>query len=562
METTSTKGKPPKGSDASSTANGVEVETLSVESDDKEIKPPPVIVATTQGAGRATETPERRALERAEDQTINDYVLGLRGNGPLKISINRIKPKLHMGKKVDGHLDTVEDMITEEEIRENYGGGDYSLIIKRKNKQGSWVYYTSTTCSVAGDPRVDNLPSAAPTAPAAPVEREQHADPLVGRAFDFFAKQAEERNSNRGGDGASRMAELEVLLKPMQMQIATLTAQLAAKDQQLADAHKAPANPFQEKLLDNLMKDDSARVAAVRDQLLSELRVVKEHARADEERLKDRHDRMIADIEKRHDRQIADIKASHEREINMMKGSGDISGTVKDGEIRRLTAELADVRGDLKELRARKEQTIGEKVKEVQALAEVVGGDKEDGDESKLGQLASAVLASPLANRIASRFMGPDGQPLQQQPQQQQVQQAPPQRQAPRLRRGQVIRNRGTGKTFMQTDEGLKEVSRQPQEQGQRPVEVQIPQADLDNALLLLENAFRNQMDPKTVATTARTAVPQAIMTALADHLRANPERGVDEFLTKVAKLPSTSPLATQAGRNWTREVGQALVGQ
>jgi len=38
--------------------------------------------------------------------------------------------------------------------------------------------------------------------------------------------------------------------------------------------------------------------------------------------------------------------------------------------------------------------------------------------------------------------------------------------------------------------------------------------------------------------------------------------RGVDGFLTDVAKLEGTSPLASQAGRNWTRKVGKALLGE
>jgi len=43
-------------------------------------------------------------------------------------------------------------------------------------------------------------------------------------------------------------------------------------------------------------------------------------------------------------------------------------------------------------------------------------------------------------------------------------------------------------------------------------------------------------------------------MATLRDH-------GVDGFMSKVAKLQSASPLASQAGRNWVRKVGKALVG-
>jgi hypothetical protein len=75
-----------------------------------------------------------------------------------------------------------------------------------------------------------------------------------------------------------------------------------------------------------------------------------------------------------------------------------------------------------------------------------------------------------------------------------------------------------------------------------------------------LERAFQSRQAPEVVAQSGRTAIPDNIIGWIRDN-DSRGTSGVDLFMSKVAKLPGTSPLQTQAGRNWLRKVSKALTG-
>jgi hypothetical protein len=93
---------------------------------------------------------------------------------------------------------------------------------------------------------------------------------------------------------------------------------------------------------------------------------------------------------------------------------------------------------------------------------------------------------------------------------------------------------------------------------------IELPEIDPENIQRLvgfLERAYDGKQDPEVVARSSRTAVPEEVMTWLRQN-DTEQVSGVDLFMSKVAKLPSTSSLSTQGGRNWLRKVGKALVGE
>jgi hypothetical protein len=92
-----------------------------------------------------------------------------------------------------------------------------------------------------------------------------------------------------------------------------------------------------------------------------------------------------------------------------------------------------------------------------------------------------------------------------------------------------------------------------PSEAGQPSSVPEIPVTTIKVAVDFLESAFRGGQDPAEVATSVRSMIP-------ADVLAAIRELGIDGFLEKVAKLDGSSPLASQAGRNWSRKLGKSLL--
>ncbi len=506
---------------------------------------------------KTSRSPELVAADRRQDQTLVDWLEGLSGQTNVKISLLRVRPVMHAGKKTNGTLASFENLITEEEIMETYGGGTYSIRVQRKNAQGSWVMWKQSQVEIAGDPRIDNLPrSGEPERPHAPAQPVSH-DPLVSKAFSFMegqvaaARHTPDASGNAAQIQAAMNSQMAILMRPFEAQMQMMQASLAAKDAQLAELNRPKEDAFQQKLLGNLIEQDSARVRALRDTYDSEIRQLKEHAKANEDRMNDRFDRERASLEKAHEREISNLLATHSQSLENIKASHATQKMILDAEVTRLKDDLAEGRGDLKELRAKKDQTITEKIHEMNALKGLLGGEDEK-EKSTLEKIVETAVGSEKLMGVVGRLGDKIGAGEQPGPaaaaQQQQAMTAP-------ARRSRVVRDKRSGQMFREDGNGHRVPLRQQAEDGTETDVIEIDPADVRMGVAFLESACRNGIDPANVATSARSMIPESIMASIRQH-------GVDGFLEKVAKLESSSPLTSQEGRNWVRKVGKALLGE
>lgn len=512
--------------------------------------------------GAQAKTPEMVAQRRLEDRNIIDWLGTMSGIGPIQIRLRRIKPKFLNGRKTDGHLDTFDEFISEEDIRDRFGGGTYVMTVMKRNPQGSWVFHTSLNVEIAGEPRLDQLPGAeaiaAPgVAAAAAATRvaemhERSESSAVDRMTSIMEKQLEKAESR----GSGNIEQMRLFMRPLEIQLESTARALEAANVALREQGKTPVNPHQDKLLDKLIDQDTARVAAITAQFQSEIRTIKESAREDEKRLRDQFQRDTDRMERQHERELANLKMANEMTANASKLAHETNKSVLDSEIRRTERELTEMRAELKTLRERKDQSLLEKAKELQAVREALGDD--DDDEKEKGTLEKVVdiaVNSDKLMALAGRFMAPQDPAAAAAA----AAAARPQIQAAaQPGKPRVMRNR-QGETFVIAADGTR-VPVQPRRiaVAAQQAAAGIPQVDpqqAEGARIYLEIAFVNKQDPSVVATSIRSAIPDGIMQAIRD-------TSVDEFLNKVAKLPGSSPLSTQAGRNWTRALGKALVAE
>jgi hypothetical protein len=348
-----------------------------------------------------------------------------------------------------------------------------------------------------------------------------------------------------------------------QRTIDALTKELRdLRDQISRPAPKTEDATFREKMLDKLIDGDSARVMAIRTQMESELRQVKENHREDERRWQDRMDREIAALRATAERELASMKSSHEItlqtvrssasvEVSAAKSSFDTQLAVAKSENDRLRAENTELKLEVKELRLKKEKGPIELLKEVKLLKEAMGEDDEE--PAGVGAQIVEAVSNPATwegiGSIVGRIRGPE-QPQQQAPAQQP--EGNRKRRVVRLPDGTKMILEGDGRT-------LSPIPPKPQVAAGdgKPAEPQMPSVDPETVSLIvgfLERAFEGGQDPAVVAQGARSRVPEEMVTAIRDH-------GVDAVMTKMAKLSSTSPLSSQRGRVWVRALGEALVG-
>lgn len=516
---------------------------------------------------------EIKALRLAEDRTLREMIETFGTHTAYKVRVTRIKPE-HVtlnGKKVatSGFLEWVEGQpIDEEWLQEKYGGGKYELSFRKRGPKGGWEYGGQVTTEVAGAPSLENLPGGQDVTPApAAAAAGGEAPSVVTRAMDFMAQQvtAANQRAEKGGGGSSELVEL------MREQLHARDSELAAMRGELRDAiHRLSQPPPKTKedeitgrLLDKMIDQDSARIQALRTQYESEIRQIKDNAREDDKRAQDRHEREMQQQRMNHEREIAMLRQSHETSLATLKSSHEVALASAQGSFttqaallqadnKRLERDNNELREEVKELRAKKEKSLPEQIKEMKALKELVTGDDDSSESSGIERVVEAVTNPETIAAVGSIFK--KGQQQAEAAQAQAVAQA-----APRPQRPQVVKDRATGQKFILKNGELLPAKKMPPP-GTPPEVAALPEINPDELKMVvnyLENACTAGTDPGVVVQSFGPHVPEPIRVAIRDL------GGVDQFLIKVAKLPSSSPLlANQAGKNWCRKLGKALAGE
>lgn len=504
---------------------------------------------------------ELHEVKVKEDATLRDIVNSIGTEGSYKITVTRVEPEQFRDPvtrqmvQVGGFLKNYHTPVDEEIIQTNHGGGKFRCRFFRKSQTNSWVFFTERTVVCVGDPRLDDtFRNVAPVNAPAPAERPSssgESPQLVTKAFDILTSQLDHaRNASSQRDDHHRPTidlGAQAMMKVFEQQLSALNAQNAELAKQLAEARnqKPAEDPWKNSMLDNFFKDDSSRLQATRAQYESEIRTIKENHRIDLEIARSNFERDRTELKQMHERELALTRQTHEVQFGAAKGSFETNMKLAEHENRRLERENAELKSEVKELRALKQKGPLEIIKEAEQIKDALGA----GDEGETSKFDQVVNALPSVIEAAKSYMKPPAQQQQQAPEQQ------------ALQTKRKIVQTPSGEKFMVDAAGtLTPVKKkppappQPGPNGEPPIPV-IKQEVLDNMINYLERAYAGNQDPEVVAQSGKAMVPEEIITAIRDH-------SVDGFLTKVAKLPSTSPLSNQAGKNWMRKVGKALVGE
>lgn len=520
-----------------------------------------------RGKAKETAPKEPRALREirdAEAGTLKEYLEALGPQGSVRVRVVRTEPKFIRTPKgevaIEGHLDTVNEFLDEEYIKQRWGGGTYDLTINTRNDRGSFVYKAHRVVKVSGEPKTDT-----PTPPPVPSSAQPSGEPsLVKEMVGILRHEL---------DNARKPESIPPAFQVLVDQMRTDADRRDRENEELKreirelQRKEPPTDPLRDRLIDSLMGGESARITALREQFASELRQTKDAHAAEIQRLEARHDRTISDMRQSHERevaatkqtyesQIAAINTAHQTALAAAKAVADIQKTTQEAVQKQLERELDTVRKDRDTLREKKDKSLADQIKEISAVKELLGS--EDGDTSTADKVIAAFPAvAETIGGIVAQARGA-AQPGPQQAM------APAQVQAQARQPRVVARRNGQQiERFVQTPAGLVPVKRRPEViTNEAGGAVEAPPVDPNQLAMLInqmEQAFRRDEDPKIVAQTGRTVVPAEILAWVRDN-DTEASSGLELFMQKVAKLPGTSPLNSQGGRNWLRKVGKALI--
>lgn len=563
--------------------------------------------------------PERtsalRAMREEDDQSLKEWFDGMGGETSLRIQIVRKKPMVaRNGDNIAGILETVEDRVDEDYVRDQWGGGTFQLKAYKQNAAGNWAYVRARSITLAGPPKMGGVPCGDVGGAAAPVVASP-SDEIADRALSAMERatqRAEQRvdrleQESRKGSGTD-LAALEAVLRPIRDQLQASQDENRALRERIFDQgnRPPPKDEFRDRVLEKMIDGESARVESLRSQY---------EARID--RLRDSHEDQVKRLEGRHADDLRRLEAQHNRAVDQaQKSADDRLAAQKLGydaridslksEIGKLERELASAQTRTAQLEARKDQTIGEKAEELvkvrEALDGIGGGKDDDASRAWYEKLIDAAGNSEallaLVNKIGGAagatgagangqpqvqpqlpppgvpfrtpdgqvwMVGPDGQPRPITPQAQaQLQQRARLAAARKKKRDAAANPPAAGANPPAPDaQGGQTTAPTGQEgDGDGVIDEALDGIDGDPgrppdagevkiAITFMENAAQNGTDPRQFASSMRSLVPQ-------DIVRFIHRVGVDQFLNSVVEPGSI--LTTQRGRNFVRSAFKVLI--
>lgn len=543
-------------------------------------------------AERQAASPVARAIKANQDKSLRELIESFGSEGSYQINVERKEPDSVFDPvaqrtwNTQGFCGKFENKpIDEDFIEKRYGGGVYEIKFKERKASGSgWQYAGQLTVKIQGEPNLADLrqkagivPGGTPTATAAA----QGDNPSIVKETMSILNRQLERAEDRGkaDTGGTQMLAL------LQGELAAARQQMSAMQDRyenaLSTARAQPAapvrSPIEEKMFSSLLDGDSARLTQLRDTHASELRTVKEVASEDLKRQAARFDAQIQDMKHAHEREITVIrqshevsmaaaKSSHEVQLAALKSSSALESKVLEQDNKRLERENDRLAAEVKELRAKKDLSPIEMLKQVETIKNALGAGEEE-ESSTAGKIVEAVTNPGFFEGVGAMIESFKTKP----PPQQQATAQGAQEQAV-AKQGRKVVQTPDGKRFMLMPDGQlvgplkkKRKAGEPAAEGEEgaeeapaeagPVMPKIDPAVISASVSFLESACGGNQDPKVVAQGWRSRVPDELVAAIRDH-------GVDVVIGKMAKLPGSSPLSSQRGRNWLREFGTALVGE
>jgi hypothetical protein len=422
----------------------------------EDLVPPPAAPAPRRArppaGGKTYDSPVLREMQHKEERGLRDWMETLAPDGEVKVNIRRKTPMLGpRGEPINGSLETVEDRIDEEYIREHWGGGAYSLSIMTPRPDGQFKIAKNISIKVAGAPkmhgRVLEYPTGVPTAAAA-----EATDSLAERAFESMERREREaredarsaRNEVGRSNGLDHHA-LSALTSPYQEQLSQAMRSIAELQGRLIDQanRPPPTDPFRDQLMSKMMDSEKTATESLRAIYEGRLEQQRERYEGRIDRLVETHEAAITRLEDRQTDDIRRMEARHEREISAAEkasvGTNKNTSIAYDARmdaqketIARLERELTASTAKIATLEARKDQTIAEKANELLSVQEAIeglgGGDK--GEEKWWSKALDVIGNSSAALAVVEKLTGGPPEQQQQQPQPQ-MQQQPQQAQLP-----------------------------------------------------------------------------------------------------------------------------------
>jgi hypothetical protein len=516
---------------------------------------------------------EEELLESGDD--LISWMDTLSGINEKTLKLIRLRPDKWGSQKISGHLTTLppDSRITEDEIKEEYGGGVFQIRAFARDKHGRFVQVKAKNIEIAGLPKVSDPSSGNGKKEESPEitkfvldKMEKVSDAERGRADKM---EQELRQSGKLDSGLisaftdplkDQVRAYQEELKDMKAVLESLRTQkpdtavfekMVDKAEKDANEERKEAREFrnllmqkpdtssQDRLVETLISSKSVEIIQLRTAFDSERRQLIDSHNDEIKRLNDRYDRnsdSLKDDHKRamdstredNKRQADSLTSSYDHRIKTMELSHQGTENLLKERIESLKNELASIKGELTKTKDEKQKSPLEWVQELVALKDglsVLRDDDEDDDEdeNKATWEKVADRVEPLIGAFASRF----GQSVGLTPEQLML--------LEQQRQGQLAASQAAEQVTQTQAPEQEEMSK-----------------DAERFISFTETAISNGTAPETFVRSAKSLVPKELLDQLVSI-------GPDALADAVAAQRSESVINSQAGRSFLRKAVEVL---
>lgn len=557
--------------------------------EDSDDAPPAAPARRGPGRPPATTKPEpsnpaATALAHEDAKTVFDWLRGLGQAGAIRAKLTRLSPSTTAsGINCKGYLCEYEEMVDEKEILRVWGGGTFQLQVKVPNPAGGWKHAGQRQFDIGMPPKVPGHEEEREVIiPQAPKPDNDVTKQALGMMADMTrrAEDRAEKASTQQPPGVDWQQVKLMMVAPLETQIANLTStinnltsQLAAKDKTIVDLMmRKPDTTFQETMLLEHTRNESAAQTRMRDNHESELRQLRQSHTDELRYTRDAHQRELDARDRAHERELKSLGSANSMIMESGKQGTEARVDALKTQIVTLERQLTEKTAENTTLREKKDKSIVETLGEIASTKEAIdaitgGGDKTE-ETPVWERVVTQIVDSPFAKAVAHRIENAPAQPPPQP--QQQVRRRVIRRVAVDAQGNPVVQAQQAQPAAQQptntavVDQALAEqpapaADGQPAQNPPAPVKKRIPppkvsEVELSIAVQYMENAvISGNTTPEDFAASVKSSLDGKIISYIRD-------AGIDELL-RLAKISENSPLNSQHGKNFCRKVAKILVG-
>jgi hypothetical protein len=171
------------------------------------------------------------AHRETEDNELLELISNFGMDRGYEVRVYRTSPKKWKGVAIEGHVGTFDEWMSEEELKQLFGGGTLQLKIHRPNAKGAMQYLKAVSVKLPGPPRGEGIETDDEPTTIYEASATTEDSVLAQQAMSTMKELIDKKQEGNAFDPAM----MNMMMEPLKAQIAASNAAMLSLQQGMAD---------------------------------------------------------------------------------------------------------------------------------------------------------------------------------------------------------------------------------------------------------------------------------------------------------------------------------------